>query len=714
MGYPARLGLATAVLSTLLCLGCTDTPEGDDDILPDDDDIADDDSATDDDDDSATTDDDDDSATDDDDDDTAPAPASADRHVYLDLDGDGQLDDCPNPEHNAHGTSNTDPLFVCSGGTGDGLVVGTAAGRISETGCSSGGGATTPLVSGAEADVDGDGALEAVYGHPQACVWHMAPSDSCEVHAGIYGSAGARADADALSYSMGGDDGCDKHNCWYATVVAYGYGPNLDGDGYGTDASPGYLRGADVNGSIDTWDTDGDRVPDTEPGEPDGFAVVFGGDLDGDGQFDPSTGDDSSVDGDAYYAVQVGCNSEYYDFCDPAHPDGVQVDTDADGVFDAIPANSRQPVDHFVIRDIEFTGYNGGHADSGGCRAREGMIALEGTGATDGLVVEHVYVHDNDYSAQPSHETWWSTFSDSHNGACTGWTEIRDSTLVQNNEKVIDDDCGGGNPCGCPKLVHDNLIVRDVTSPQASNRNVVFAYLKSIDSTASGAVKAHRIYNNDFVFGPGDGWFLDLQAFGNSMGTETGELWIYGNLFRELEGSTANMERFWAGFCGDWSESWQLYFFNNSFDLSFGTTEGLGQACIEPGEQIVEKNNAYFSGATNIRPHQTVADTDIVVNELCSVDSPNCAAVGNDRAAWWTWTGSATAYDGPTQYAALANGPLDDLAYGAPCDPDADGVEGVDYDGDGVNDTTWTDLAGHTVECLALDSPLDVGAIQSD
>ena len=30
---------------------------------------------------------------------------AADRHVLLDTDGDGQLNDCPNPAHNAKGSS---------------------------------------------------------------------------------------------------------------------------------------------------------------------------------------------------------------------------------------------------------------------------------------------------------------------------------------------------------------------------------------------------------------------------------------------------------------------------------------------------------------------------------------------------------------------------------------------------------------------------------
>ena len=44
-----------------------------------------------------------------------PVALAADRHVYLDTDGDGVLNDCPNPAHNLRGTSNTDRLQFCSG-----------------------------------------------------------------------------------------------------------------------------------------------------------------------------------------------------------------------------------------------------------------------------------------------------------------------------------------------------------------------------------------------------------------------------------------------------------------------------------------------------------------------------------------------------------------------------------------------------------------------
>ena len=58
---------------------------------------------------------------------------------------------------------------------------------------------------------------------------------------------------------------------------------------------------------------------------------------------------------------------------------------------------------------------------------------------------------------------------------------------------------------------------------------------------------------------------------------------------------------------------------------------------------------------------------------------------------------------------ARTSGPLKGLGT---CDPDGDGSAGVDYNGDGVNDTSWTDISGATVNCLSTISLIDVGALQ--
>ena len=60
----------------------------------------------------------------------------------------------------------------------------------------------------------------------------------------------------------------------------------------------------------------------------------------------------------------------------------------------------------------------------------------------------------------------------------------------------------------------------DITSPRSAGRLNVFVYFKSIDTVNGGArKKVHRIWNNEFIFkNAASGRFMDLQAFGNSIG----------------------------------------------------------------------------------------------------------------------------------------------------------------------------------------------------
>src|SRR5262245_25332364 len=129
-----------------------------------------------------------------------------DRHVYLNSSGGGtQLNDCPNPTHAADGTGNAAELQYCPTPTGSPSVrrlicddVGPQtckAWTITSAACPN----ETPLVSSSASvtitvDVDGDGTEEPIYGHPQACVYNMDPSDQCEVHAGTYKRAGTMSD----------------------------------------------------------------------------------------------------------------------------------------------------------------------------------------------------------------------------------------------------------------------------------------------------------------------------------------------------------------------------------------------------------------------------------------------------------------------------------------------------------------------------------------
>lgn len=633
---------------------------------------------------------------------TVTAALAADRHVYLDTNGDGILNDCPNPAHNAKGTSNTDNLQYCSGGTATGKVIGTATGRVSAAACTTGGGSVANVTNNSQVDVDGDGTIERVYGHPQACVYNMAPSDSCDVHAGTYRTAGAQCDEDCSQ--IGPADQCDKSDCFLATVVALGDGPNLNNNSYGTASAPGYLRGAVMNGVTDTWDANGDKNPSDGT-----YAAIFSGDRNSNGAFDQTTCSGNSCSGDSFNGVVVGCGGGSYGtgYCRSTPNAGtgyIKIDSNADGVFDTnVGTGGVKAVNNFIIKDIEFTRYNGGNgATSGGSRSAqtEAILALEGNGSSSGLKVDHVYMVDNDFSlSSPSGaENFWAYIADSGNGGCTGNTEIKNSFIVQNNEKVLDDDCGVNNECGCPKNVHDNRVLVDISSPRASNRINVFAYLKSIDTVQGGTrKKEHRIWNNEFIYKrAGAGYFLDLQAFGNSKGHGLGELWVYGNIFRNDASVASPIKRLWNSFCGAGTGSWRTYFFSNTFDAAIP----LDAVCTDSGELMVDKNNAYLL-ATSLT--DTAATTIRRSNDLGSTSATN-------RTVWFDpGLASPAVHVGLGNYRAKALGPLKGLGT---CDPDGDGTPGVDYNGDGVNDTSWKDISGASVSCATMGSLIDIGAVQ--
>jgi hypothetical protein len=93
------------------------------------------------------------------------------------------------------------------------------------------------------------------------------------------------------------------------------------------------------------------------------------------------------------------------------------------------------------------------------------------------------------------------------------------------------------------------------------------------------------------------------------------------------------------------------------------------------------------------------------------------SAVSGDRIVWFDPGAYATndpdTHEGLANYDAKVAGPLDGLTANTPCDPDHDTNPGMDYDGDGDQDTSWLDIAGTTVTCTATTTALDAGAIQS-
>ena len=650
----------------------------------------------------------------------ATVAVAADRHVYV-INAAGKLTDCPNPLHNAYGTSNTNVLQYCSGGTYDKQVIGTTTRRVTAANCVCGSGTVIDVTNGLSIDVDGDGINEPVYGSPQACIWNMAKSDSCEIHAGTYRKIGLLDDYNGGV--SGTASACDKSDCFQGLVAAVGAGPNLGSTGYGTAASPGYLRGASMNSSIDSWAGPTIKRPASDAGLT-SYPVIFSGDIDNDGIFDTTACTSASCTGDSFTGVIVGCGGGSYGsfYCSGAT--ALRLDTDADGTIDTQLTSGVKNTDYLVVKDIEFKGFNGGNAaTAGGARNDRSMgnISLSGNGSTTGLVLDHIYMHDNDFSlsSPSSAENFWAYISDAENGSCTGSTEIKNSYFVQNNEKVIDDDCGLGNECGCPKNFHDNLVVMDITSTRAVNRINSFAYFKSIDTVQSGArKKAMRVWNNEFVYkNSGDtssSFFMEVAAFGNSLSHGLGELWVYGNLFRNDPSVTKKLKRFWNTFCGPVGTGlYKLYFFNNTFDIASPNAIPIDWVCADPGTLIVERGNAWF-GPNTIHASTQVSGSPSRASELCTTATTACTTPANvTRTGWFTLgsfvAGNPTYYQGLTNYKPALAGPL--VGTGT-CDPDGDSTAGVDYNGDGTNDTTWADITGNPITCTSTTTTTHIGAIK--
>ncbi len=148
-----------------------------------------------------------------------------------------------------------------------------------------------------------------------------------------------------------------------------------------------------------------------------------------------------------------------------------------------------------------------------------------------------------------------------------------------------------------------------------------------------------------------------------------------------------------------------------------------GAFCNSTGEIIVSRNNAFYR-ATSV--NTTSGDTQRFANDRCTesgqtgcTQSSVSGSGGTPRTSWW----NAGAW-GVTSNATIANyiprtgGPLDNAGS---CDPDGDGIQGVDYDNNpatGANgqETTWKDIAGNTVDCSTSGNPaqtIDIGAVQN-
>jgi hypothetical protein len=224
-----------------------------------------------------------------------------------------------------------------------------------------------------------------------------------------------------------------------------------------------------------------------------------------------------------------------------------------------------------------------------------------------------------------------------------------------------------------------------------------------------------HFFNNEFVIEGTNGSSVgvDWQAIGNSKGEGQGEIWWYGNLVR-LRGSGTTLSRFNSPFCGDDTGSYRFYHFNNTWDLeqSGGSTREVAALCSSPPGELVRETNNAFRKASVV--HATDATTKTYASEICSESfQPNCTQNTTGRNGWFSGGVAGTFNTGRWQalsnWAPQASGPLSGTGT---CDPDGDGVAGVDYNFDGINDTSWRDIAGNLISCPTPTSPISIGAIQ--
>lgn len=730
---------------------------------------------------------------------------AADRHVFLDTTGAGKvctgdhltsctvdgdcttpggtcqptLNQCPNPSHNTFVSASTGKLQWCDGGGQNRKAIGDRTGYVSTSDCTGGGGTVRYVQSNTTSfpmlvDIDIDGTAERIHGHPQACVYYMAKSDSCEVHAGTYRKPGAQCNANCGDFSTGSDSGdaglgqCHDWNCWMASVVAMGFGPNLDGTGYGTAANPGYLRGAVMGGSTDTWDANGDKVPGDGTYSPilTGDSNVTSGAV---GTFNATSCSGSgNCSGDHFYAAIVGCGGLYSNtsgkiLCSlnrTGSEEWVKVDSDASGTFDAelnavsgapcpngsgnctSPGNGTRPVDHFIIKDIEFTRYNQGPtsvANQGG-RQFEANINLNGDGAADGLKLDHIALHTNAYGQSGRGETYHAHIADMQNRNCVDYTEVKNSYLEQTNRLLFGDEGSPHPTLGCSWRIHDNRILVNVQGYEADYTPAI-GFFKSIDHHMLDLrPKTIRFYNNEVIYKQASAgstntvYGFQFGQFGGACGgSETcrglGEFWLYGNIFRVHSSPGPLLQRFFPSSCDvdcapPCSQSWRFYYFNNTWDSWSSSTptelNGLffGQSAPggnEPlGELFVGKNNVQVFTTEEPSASMTnppFATTKTYGNNIsgthandsavkCAGTSSRLFACGSDPLV-----GSGLSYYAPYSTGALINA--------GSCDPDGDGAAGFDTDGDGDQDLTWVDIAGNTVNCPNLSTFITAGAIQA-
>jgi hypothetical protein len=165
------------------------------------------------------------------------------------------------------------------------------------------------------------------------------------------------------------------------------------------------------------------------------------------------------------------------------------------------------------------------------------------------------------------------------------------------------------------------------------------------------------------------------------------------------------MKYFWWSSCGVGSDSWRAFVFNNTFDMDFSDSKGIHTVCSTGGELIVERNNAFLLAGGL---YQTLATSMSRTGNMPATVS-DAPVAGSQRTLWFDpgLSGLGT-HAGVSNYHARRAGPLDG---GGTCDPDGNGVAGVDWNWDGTNDTNWTDIGGDTVSCPTVGTRTHIGAV---
>jgi hypothetical protein len=576
----------------------------------------------------------------------------------------------------------------------------------------------------------------------------MARSDSCEVHSGTYKSGGTVADEDA----SGAVDQVDRSDCWIATVAALGYGPNIpnDGLGYGTAIAPAYLRGAEMNGSTDTWDSNGNKTPDSDEGIT-SYPVIFSGDADLDGTPKEPTSCplNNTVANDAFYPLMWGCGDDSTEVCKSNLTGGYnrpRVDTDADGTFDTAITGSQRRVSYFRIKNIEATGYNGGPTTCGpglGVRGGLGHFNLWGDGFSSGFVADGIYFHDNAMTNQCRPEHYCAVFGDNDNADCAVDHEIKNSNIKVDNRFFINDDCSELDECGCGWSAHDNRI--ELMSNPGCDVKACPSYdpscdqsgtwcrkglirLKSTDSLQGGLrPKKWRIFNDEIINSSTTAntgtwpWLIHTECIGRcGINKGWGQFWFYGNILRDKSGAVARRP-FGGNSCssGVYGGDARVILFNNTFDSArtgAETTASLGAFCNSTDlEWSISRNNAFYR-ATSVNTQVAATERHTTAFNICTEGSQEgCTQNTSGRTGWFnggttlgTWDVGVNA--GLANYVPTTGSPL--FGTGS-CDPDGDGTPGFDPDGNEgseANITSWTDILGATINCAS--GTINIGAIQ--